>query len=413
MPGQPPSGQPLLEYRTSTNPAPLQAGSGPGDPTENRVNIAVRAPANRKVYCKEIQIAVPIRSLKGGAYFSAKPQCATGSDKWQDVTAATGSGGLALGNTSDYHQFVFRPIPAMPKSRPVDYPLDFGLTGRLDTPTGPLTCIVTETSRTGGGSYATRRRELTLTVTDPVFYLHNFRASDPNQPTVPRTRFNAGEDVHLAWESNGTHFQLYDGDGTLLNQGSEDKTSCTVPKSKVTNDTTYTLVASVSSGPQGGQAGFQPICQYATLTITLNNPTLTGVRVNGDAVVQGIRVDGLAGIEIGAGGLRIDDASKIFGTPYKVWDSRSSSTRDGRIDRSGFLVGHLRSDDAGGDDTPEQFLWIKVDEYDEYIQVNTQGNRYSRVLDNTFTLPVRAGGHFWIQHSLRGWACVYLVPLFS
>lgn len=59
-----------------------------------------------------------------------------------------------------------------------------------------------------------------------------------------------------------------------------------VPKNKVSNDTTYTLVASLISGTQEYKTDFKPIYQYATLTITVNNPTLTGLTVAGNVNAQ-------------------------------------------------------------------------------------------------------------------------------
>ncbi|WP_220448455.1 hypothetical protein, partial [Nonomuraea diastatica] len=132
--------------------------------------------------------------------------------------------------------------------------------------------LVTEYSGTTSDTYSRKDPlDLTLPTTEPAFYLHNFLSTAPDKQSIPKTKFTAGDDVHFTWESNGTYFQLYDGDGATLYEGSG--TSYTLPMDKILSDTTFTLKASMTSGAQKSN-DVQPVNQYATITITINNPTL-------------------------------------------------------------------------------------------------------------------------------------------
>ncbi|GII68153.1 hypothetical protein Sme01_06290 [Sphaerisporangium melleum] len=268
---------PLLHYSTST--APLQAGS-PDKPTANTIDITVSSPAGQKIYCKKLEIAVPISAPEdGGAYFTENPQSSI-TGKWGTKSARMKIGReLGLEPDTNYYHVIFQ-APPIPGFDLIDKPLTISITGDVAaTPGSTLTCPTTETSGTTSGKYTPKTpQDLTWGTAKPAFYLHNFLAGAPDRPTVPRTRFNAGDEVHLTWESNGDSFHLYDGDGTVLHECRE--TSWTVPAGKIFSDTTFTLRASVTGG-------FETSYRYATITITINDPTLSELTVKGPLGVNG------------------------------------------------------------------------------------------------------------------------------
>ncbi|WP_220448269.1 hypothetical protein, partial [Nonomuraea diastatica] len=250
----------------------LEAGR-PDKPPAGRIDLTVSSPAGQQIYCEKIDIAVPASAPEGGgAYFTEKPQGEVIGGNWNPLSFQMKTGQeLGLAATTDYFHVIFEP-PPIPDSDLVNEPLQFRISGTLAATTGSgLTCLVTEYSGTTSDTYSRKDPlDLTLPTTEPAFYLHNFLSTAPDNPTIPRTKFTAGDAVCFTWESNGSHFQLYDGDGTTLYGGSD--TFCTVPEGKVVNDTTFALKASATSGIDS-----QTTYQYATLTITINNPTLTQI----------------------------------------------------------------------------------------------------------------------------------------
>ncbi|MFI6801181.1 hypothetical protein [Streptosporangium canum] len=267
------SDAPLLHYSTST--APLQAGS-PDKPATNTIDITVSSPASANIYCSKIEIAVPISAPDdGGAYFTENPQSSI-TGKWSPASAQMRTGQeLGLEPATNYYHVIFN-APPIPGFDLIDEPLTISITGNVTaTPGSTLTCPTTENSGTTSGKYTRKTpQELTWDTAQPVFYLHNLLASAPGKSTIPRTKFNAGDEVYLTWESNGDSFYLYDGDGTILNPNTPSDTFHLIPKDAITNDTTFTLKASKKNA-----TGFETVDRYATLTVTINNPTLSDLTV--------------------------------------------------------------------------------------------------------------------------------------
>ncbi|MCF6468514.1 hypothetical protein FAF44_08950 [Nonomuraea sp. MG754425] len=82
----------LLRYRTTTSPAPLQAGS-PDKPAANTININVSSPVGQNIYCTKIDIALPVSEPEdGGAYFTENPQVSTDNEKWSTASVQIKSG---------------------------------------------------------------------------------------------------------------------------------------------------------------------------------------------------------------------------------------------------------------------------------------------------------------------------------
>jgi hypothetical protein len=266
---------PLLDYRVATSPSPLEASSAT-TPSSNRITIAVFHPGDTPVHCDAIQLSVPKNDPHGNPYFSQRPDFSCSRADWE-----VDSKGLEA-ETQQYYRVTFKPTD--PGNYLIDYPLDFGITGILGPTTGTLTCLLREHSSTDASGFTYKEATLTMAVVAQTFYLDNFLARDPGRPTIPRTKFSAGDRIEVVWESNGTYFQLFGGDGTVLHQG---KDTHFVLESGIRNDTTLTLAATLTSGPAQSENGFEPIYQYATLTVTVTDPTLAALTVTGGADVRG------------------------------------------------------------------------------------------------------------------------------
>ncbi|GAA0926321.1 hypothetical protein [Nonomuraea longicatena] len=273
----------LLHYSTSTSPSPLQAGSS-DKPTSNTINLTVTAPSGQQVYCDKIDVALPASAPEGGgAYFTAPPTGTITGGNWKPPPAQLKSGKeLGLSAAANYYHVVFE--PPIPELDLVDSPLSFAISGELASTAagGSLGCAITETSGTSSGSYSRKDRlDLTLPTAEPVFFLHSLLAVAPDKPTLPRTRFAAGAEVTLSWESSGTSFQVFDGDGNSLYEGVA--TTCSIPASKLVCDTTFTVKASLVSTSQ-------PANLYATLTLTVVDPTLSRMNITGELVTADLTV---------------------------------------------------------------------------------------------------------------------------
>ncbi|MFF3755346.1 hypothetical protein ACFYYH_33715 [Streptomyces sp. NPDC002018] len=332
---------PLLGYLTSTSPAPLQASS-PGTPTLGRINLAV-TDDRQDVYCDRIQIAVPADDHAGGAYFTEQPNFSTSSGQWTVASLVQVTGEeLGLAQSGQFYRATFRSVDE--EYDLIGDTLDFGLSGPLSISTGPLAYYIQEHSGTTSDrdDYTKKSRVLTLTVTEPVFYLHSFLARGEAGATAPRTKFTGGSPVYLTWESNGTYFRLYDGDGDLVQEGPE--TYCSIGYDVITMDTTFTLVASMSPETEGNGSGFEPIYQYATLTVTITDPTLEGLTVREDITARSgldvsgrISADGDVSI---AGDVTVRSRLDVEETLSALGDLTVSgyTTARGRLDVSGDLT---------------------------------------------------------------------------
>ncbi|WP_433521607.1 hypothetical protein ACQPZ2_30455 [Nocardia pseudovaccinii] len=265
---------PLLTYRFATNPTPLQADG------TSRITISVLKPKTPAVYCKSIQISVPKNDVDGNAYYAEEPEWSYSSANWEPSSNVDpGDEGEESGAL--YWRKRFTPIEA---GKPFDTQFDIGLKGMVSN-TAPLACEVTETSATSAnGKFPLRKRTFTLGVEPQTLYINNFLAFGHGGPTVPKTKFQFDDPIGLAWESNGTHFVIYDGSGKVIFDDS--KTVCILPEKSVANDTTYTLRATLTPGSKQSLNNFEPIYQYATVAVTIENPTLTGLTVTGDTQLQ-------------------------------------------------------------------------------------------------------------------------------
>ncbi|QNP74854.1 polymer-forming cytoskeletal protein [Streptomyces roseirectus] len=272
------SDQPLLTYRIATSPAPLQAGTS-GTNSQGRITITVTKGAE-DTYCDWIQIAVPGDAKSGGAYFTGDPKPVFSSDgDWSTGSLVQVSAQhLGLAGDALYYRAIFH--NQGDDSEPFDGTLHLGISGELVDSTGTLDLHITEHSDTSSDpdDFTPHRRTVPLTVTEPVFYLNAFLARDDDSATVPKTKFSSSATPYLSWESNGSRYRLFDGESDKpVYEGPN--TFCTLPPGSLAMDTTFTLEASMS--PEDVGSGFSTIHQYAVLTLTVKDPTLDALTVEG------------------------------------------------------------------------------------------------------------------------------------
>ncbi|GAA3690647.1 hypothetical protein GCM10022224_065130 [Nonomuraea antimicrobica] len=400
---------PLLHYSTST--APLQAGT-PDKPAANTIDITVSSPAGQKIYCKKLDIAVPISAPDdGGAYFTENPQSSI-TGKWSVASAQVENGRkLGLDPATNYHHVIFQ-APPVPGLDLIDQPLKISITGNIAAaPGSELTCPTTETSGTTSGKYTPKSpQDLTWETAEPVFYLHNFLASAPDRPTIPRTKFKAGDEILLTWESNGSEFQLYDGVGATLYEGPA--TSYTISGSTIVSDTTVTLRASVTTG-------FEASDRYATITVTITNPTLddlkvtnkltttgsNGLIVNGELIAAS-NVYAQANLQVNddatvSGDLTVNGKTNLetlFGMPIQLDPevSENGQTEEITTEEDGLLIVQNSSND-------ESDTMIHIMENGKYVLYGLLigGGR------GALTLPLRKGQTWRLLHWFRGKGDIY------
>ncbi|CAO5238487.1 hypothetical protein [Frankia sp. AgKG'84/4] len=276
---------PLFDYRPATSPSPLEAAGDPEKGTKASINISVLSGA-QTIYADRIAVSVPVSTQSGTAYFTENPVIAVNDGRWQPVSVEADAGDeLVLAGANN---FVLTFHNASPKEA-VNYPLVFSISGLIATTTGdPLLVQVYESSSTKPQGFSRKSpRTLTMPVIEPIFYLRNFLSRSPSRPTVPRTSIDAGDALQLSWESNGSYFWLYDGSGDDNPRYEGTGTSWSVSFGEIVRDTTFILKASAAGdGTQVAAAGFESVEQYASLTITVNNPTLTGLTIHGPVNAQ-------------------------------------------------------------------------------------------------------------------------------
>ncbi|MCF6470985.1 polymer-forming cytoskeletal protein [Nonomuraea sp. MG754425] len=404
------SDAPLLRYSTST--APLQAGT-PDKPGANAIDITVSSPAGQNVYCDKLDVAVPVSAPDdGGAYFTENPRSSI-SGKWSIASAQVKTGReLGLAPATNYYHVVFQ-APPIPGFDLIDTPLTISISGDLAaTPGSILTCPATETSGTTSGKYARKTpQDLTWDTAEPAFYLHNFLSGAPDKPTVPRTKFRTGAEILLTWESNGSEFQLYDGFGTTLYEGTA--TSCTLAGSTIVNDTTLTLRASVTTG-------FETSYRCATLTVTITDPTLddlkvanklttvgsNGLIVNGDLTARSaLDVSGSTtarGDLYARSNLQVDHDATVFGKAnlsalfeeaVRLEPEFSGGGTDYvHVDHDGILV--VENTYQGSYGSSEPYIFVMREEWSQgsTIAVNIKGS------PSCYTIPVRKGEKWWLAN---------------
>jgi hypothetical protein len=273
----------LLTYAFATYPSPIQTSTAQS-PLNAAINIGVISPTGQNIYCSEISVAVPVgtdaASLTDGSVISS-----LNNTTWSIISDDAGRRNeLNLATSLYLVTFVCKDQTAWL----INYNLVLGLAAQVNTVVGDFTVQVFEKSGTSAGNLTYKDPALfTLSKETPQFYLQNLVATAVGAPTIPATEFTSGQPFTLAWDSNGTFFQIYEkGNPTPIYAGMQ--ATCTI-QSGVQTDTTFFLVAMMTSNPTGDNPppSFAPIYLYDALTVTISNPNLTPASVVASGNVTG------------------------------------------------------------------------------------------------------------------------------
>ncbi|MEM7156263.1 MAG: hypothetical protein AAF799_25645 [Myxococcota bacterium] len=260
---------PILEYQFSTFPSQLQV-STPDTEAQGRIDVSVSSGATPK-YCSIIRIAIPLGT--DPTEFGPGPLTASvSSAKWtlsdHDIVPASTFG---LNTQTQYARFTFNARDAT--AYKIDYNLVFSVQGAVNQSIGSFGYLVQETSGTSSTNLTPKQGTFPLTKVTPFFYLENLVTTTTTAPLVPASQFANSTAIRLAWESNGTWFQVFEKGNTTPLYSGPNKTF-TVPAGAAT-DTTYYVQAAVTQDPAGDTASFEPIYLYESATVTITNPDLT------------------------------------------------------------------------------------------------------------------------------------------
>ncbi len=135
---------------------------------------------------------------------------------------------------------------------------------------GTFTLVVTEYSGQSSSYLTTRRSTFDLAKGLPTFSFENLTASE--------SAVSAGNYVKLSWNASPGAYIIVSYNGTC----SKNAASPFITKSKIYADTTFTVYA--TQGIRGTSQGY---AASESITVTVSNPTLTGLTVNGATTLGG------------------------------------------------------------------------------------------------------------------------------
>ncbi|HEX8830281.1 MAG TPA: hypothetical protein VF705_03900, partial [Longimicrobium sp.] len=263
----------LLNYQFSTSPAPLQV-STPAADTPGLVNVRVSPPPGQTIYCNRFTVGVPI-GLADTDLGPQMPSLTPNTTAWV-VSGKKVATGAELGLDAATAFTIFYVDPTSSDAWKIGSDLVFSLAiPAVNRTPGTFGYVVVENSGTTSTSLVSRRITFPLEKALPSFYLANVVAvpAGASQNTQPSGIYTNGQAFRLEWESNGTWFQVIQGQQVIY---SGPNTSFTLANG-VARSTSFVLVASVEGGPPSGtpNPGFQSIFLYEPITVTITNPDLT------------------------------------------------------------------------------------------------------------------------------------------
>ncbi|HEX6292725.1 MAG TPA: hypothetical protein VFZ66_26310, partial [Herpetosiphonaceae bacterium] len=259
----------LLTYQFSTQPAPIQASTA-NVGSNARINVWVSS-GGTSIYCNKITIAVPIGPTNTDLSENT-PSVTPNTTRWV-ISSMEIKSGAELGLDAEASYAIFYIDCVSSEYYLINYDLVFSMLVQPVNSAAPgdFQYIVVENSGTTSdpSQFQQRRNAYTLHKDTPQLYLNNFVSTSASSAknTAPRSVFANGEAIRLIWESNGSSFSLYAaGQSAPIYSG---KDTAFVLGSGLTNTTTFTLLATMSSG-QEFESGSTTLS--ATLDITISNP---------------------------------------------------------------------------------------------------------------------------------------------
>lgn len=310
---------PLLNYRVSTDPAHLSTAG------QTRVNIAISPATSASVYCDRFMVGVPV-GPEATSLFTKDPTRSINTNKWSVIARLQKGSEISERLDADQSYATFTYECASSTDYLIDYNLVMGLVGTVNATVGDVEIIIVENSGTSPATSSFTKKEslLPLRKEPPEFFVRNLVATTLARQTVPCTEFPAGAPIQLAWESNGTYFQLFQDKQTEPVFSGSAKTC--VLKNGVSRDTTFVLAASMTGSPgqDTPQGGYEPIYLYEALTVSVSNPTLTPASM---AVTGALTVTGASTLGAVATGTLSASEVAVSGTlQCREWSELNSLT---------------------------------------------------------------------------------------
>ncbi|MEU9336491.1 hypothetical protein AB0D49_25500 [Streptomyces sp. NPDC048290] len=272
----PPNTTPLLTYTPSANPARLPIG----DP-QAEVFIAVRpTDGNAAVYCSQILVSVQVGPGEAGL-FIAPPTGFVSTNTWTPTTGPRRSADLQHNPDSSENYastVIYDSTSGVGHGVPAD--LTLGLQGAVNNTPGEVTLRIRETSGTAPdpATHTFKETRIMVRKSPADFYVRNFIATTPEDPTKPVTDFTRGGRIRLAWESNGSDYQV-----SYLNEKYSVGTASFIElKDGLTRDATILLTAT-----RTGPGITTPETRYATLPLTISDPKFARLDVTESLGVKG------------------------------------------------------------------------------------------------------------------------------
>ncbi|MEU5189619.1 hypothetical protein AB0G83_21070 [Streptomyces klenkii] len=288
---EPDNGRPLLDYGVISEPFPLYATTGTDDPA-TALHIVVSNGGGDTVYCREIVFSLPEGDL---AQSLVREDAGDGqAPDWDVVRLQPGT--QTVVPSGDYASF-----QATPKG-------DAKKTGVRVDAEGLVITLENLKISARPGTARIEIREVATTNTDkwpdsPRFTrLAMTKFPAPKIPvqaisdfTADNLEVEAGGSVRLTWNGPSTldYTVSYGGESQPVGKNHEHSTT-------IDRDTTFQL-----SYVTGGTT------HCLTTTVTVKNPKLTGLEVDGDATVTG--ATGVQGLTVG-GNLTAEQALKVGGS---------------------------------------------------------------------------------------------------
>ncbi|MCC3770658.1 hypothetical protein, partial [Streptomyces sp. UNOC14_S4] len=266
---------PLLDYALISEPFPLYAATGTDDPA-TALHLVVSNGGGDTVYCREIVFSLPEGDL-AKSLVEADAGDGNAGENW--TVARLEAGTQTLLPQGDYAHFVAKPPQ---DGAPVDVS---GITVTLENlkisrHPGTARIEIREVATTDTSTWPDNPRFTTLPITKfpapkiPVQAICDFRAD--------KLEVEAGGAVRLMWSGPKTleYTVSYGGQDHKVND-------LEWHVDAIDRDTTFQLSYTV-----GGTT-----THYLTTTVTVKNPKLTGLTVDGDVTVTG--ATGVQGLTVG------------------------------------------------------------------------------------------------------------------
>ncbi len=263
-------GKPLLDYAIISEPYPLYAAVGTGTPSAT-VHLVVSNGGGETVYCREIVFSLPQGDLAQSLVNADLGDGSASADGWTVERIEAGAD-IALPD-GDYANFVAR---ADGGSGPLDVSgLTITLTNlSISSQPGTARVEVRETATLDQGEWPDSPGFTTLAITKfpapriPVQSVGDFHADGPEA--------SCGGNVRLTWRGPDTlEYTVLHGSGAKPAYGQSETTTDQQWKGTILRDTTFHLSYVLGD-----------TTHYLTTTITVPDPELTALTVDGDVAAR-------------------------------------------------------------------------------------------------------------------------------